>query len=418
MNIHEYQAKEILRQFDVPVLYGKVVTSATDAGAAAFHEFAQRGIKTIVVKAQIHAGGRGKGTLHDPISNEAIVVDGKPLRGVTVIHEGNIADRAYNVAKGLLGNKLVTVQTGPEGKIVRRVFIEEGCNIGHEYYCSILLDRQTSKNLIMVSTEGGMDIEQVAEETPEKLLKEFVDPITGLQGFQLRRLGFGLGLSGKSLKSFVQFIDKLYKCYVATDCSMMEVNPLVSTAEGDFIALDAKVNFDDNALYRHPQFMELRDVEEEDPLEVEAGKYSLNYIKLDGNVGCMVNGAGLAMGTMDIIQLAGGRPANFLDVGGGADVQRISNAFRIMMSDPHVEAVLINIFGGIVRCDRVANGILQALNQVAVNVPLIVRLDGTNAEEARDILQKSGLDFLVAATLKDAAERVTEALSRNTVPAV
>ncbi|NQW30398.1 MAG: ADP-forming succinate--CoA ligase subunit beta [Ignavibacteria bacterium] len=418
MNIHEYQAKEILRQLGVPVLFGKAVFTAPEAGAAAFNDFVQRGVSTIVIKAQIHAGGRGKGIVYDPISNDPVMVMDKQLRGVTVVHEGNLADRAYNIAKGLLGNKLVTAQTGPEGKIVRRVFIEEGCNIGHEYYCSILLDRQTSQNLIMVSTEGGMDIEQVAEETPEKLLKEFVDPITGLQGFQIRRLGFGLGLSGKSLASFVKFIEVLYKAYVETDCSMLEVNPLVSTVDGEFVALDAKVNFDDNALYRHPEYLELRDVEEEDPLEVEAGKYNLNYIKLDGNVGCMVNGAGLAMGTMDIIQLAGGRPANFLDVGGGADVQRISNAFRIMMSDPHVEAVLINIFGGIVRCDRVANGILQALEQVSVNVPVIVRLDGTNAVEAREILQKSGMDFLVAATLKDAADRVTEALERNTIPVV
>ncbi|MBK7032177.1 MAG: succinate--CoA ligase subunit beta [Ignavibacteria bacterium] len=333
MNIHEYQAKELLRQYGVPVLRGKAVFSAVDAGAVAFTDFVAQGVSAIVVKAQIHAGGRGKGIVHDPSSNAVIEVDGKPLRGVTVVTSGNLADRAYQIADGLIGNKLVTIQTGEEGKIVRRVLIEEGCRIEHEYYCSILL------------------------------------------------------------------------------------NPLVTTPEGDFIALDAKVGFDDNAEYRHPEWAALRDIEEEDPLEVEAGKHSLNYIKLDGNVGCMVNGAGLAMGTMDIIQLAGGRPANFLDVGGGANVERISNAFRIMMSDPHVEAVLINIFGGIVRCDRVANGILEALKIVDVKVPVIVRLDGTNAEEAREILRKSGLNFLVAATLQEAAEKVTEALTGSAVNA-
>jgi len=326
------------------------------------------------------------------------------------VTKGNLADAAYQIAEGMLGNKLVTIQTGPAGKIVNRVLIEEGCKIGHEYYCSILMDRTVGKNLIMVSTEGGVEIEKVAEETPEKILKEHVDPLVGLQGFQARRLAFGLGLKDKPFKSFVKFIDTLYKAYDSMDCSMLEVNPLVETVDGDFVALDAKVNFDDNALYRHQDYALMRDIAEEDPLEVEAGKYDLNYIKLDGNVGCMVNGAGLAMATMDIIHLAGGEPANFLDVGGGANVERISNAFRIMMSDPHVEAVLINIFGGIVRCDRVANGILQALEQVQVNVPVIVRLDGTNAKEAREILQSSGMNFLVAATLQDAADKVSEAL--------
>lgn len=410
MNIHEYQAKELLRRYGVPVLKGRAVFNAADAGAVTFSEFAVQGVNTVVVKAQIHAGGRGKGTVHDPKTNAPIMIGDKQLRGVTVISGGNIADRAYQVANGLLGNKLVTIQTGEEGKIVRRVLVEEGCNIGHEYYCSILLDRQTSKNVIMVSTEGGMDIEEVAEHSPEKILREHIDPVIGFQGYQARRMAFGLGLSGNAMKSFVAFIAKLYKAYETMDCSMLEVNPLVATVDGEFIALDAKVNFDDNALYRHPEYAELRDFEEEDPLEVEAGKFDLNYIKLDGNVGCMVNGAGLAMGTMDIIQLAGGKPANFLDVGGGANVERIANAFRIMMSDPHVEAVLINIFGGIVRCDRVANGILQALEKVKVDVPVIVRLDGTNAEEARQILLKSGMNFLVAATLQDAADKVTEAL--------
>lgn len=416
MNIHEYQAKELLRRHGVPVLRGKAVFSAADAGAVAYNDFVQKGVNVLVVKAQIHAGGRGKGTVENPTTGAPIELFGKQLRGVTVITEGNLADRAYQVADGLLNNKLVTIQTGPEGKIVRRVFIEEGCDIGHEYYCSILLDRQTSQNIVMVSTEGGVDIEEVAEHSPEKIIKEWIDPLTGFRGFQARRLAFGLGLSGAAFKSFVAFIQKLYTAYEALDCSMLEVNPLVVTKGGDFIALDAKINIDDNALDRHPEIAELRDTSEEDPLEVEAGKYNLNYIKLDGNVGCMVNGAGLAMGTMDIIQLAGGKPANFLDVGGGANVERIANAFRIMMSDPHVEAVLINIFGGIVRCDRVANGILAALEQVKVDVPVIVRLDGTNAEEAREILRKSGLDFLVAATLQDAADKVTVALSRSKQP--
>ncbi|MCO6467133.1 MAG: ADP-forming succinate--CoA ligase subunit beta [Bradyrhizobiaceae bacterium] len=411
MNIHEYQGKQLLNKYGVPVLRGRAVTSAADAGAVAFSDFVMNGTQVLVVKAQIHAGGRGKGTVHNPETNEPILIQDKQLRGVTVITEGNLADRVYQVANGLLGNKLVTIQTGPEGKIVHHVLIEEGCAIGHEYYCSILLDRQTGKNVIMLSTEGGVEIEKVAEETPDKILKELVDPLVGLQAFQVRRLAFGLGLSGHAMKSFSSFLTKLYHAYEQMDCSLLEINPLVSTVDGDFIALDAKINFDDNALYRHPEIAALRDVDEEDPLEVEAGKYNLNYIKLDGNVGCMVNGAGLAMATMDIIQLAGGKPANFLDVGGGANVERIANAFRIMMSDKNVEAVLINIFGGIVRCDRVANGILQALQQVNVTVPVIVRLDGTNADEARQILVNSGLNFLVAATLQDAAQKVTEALA-------
>lgn len=412
MNIHEYQAKDLLRTYGVPVLRSKAVFSSAEAGAVAYSDFVSQGSKAIVVKAQIHAGGRGKGTVHNPTTNEPVMFGEKPLRGVTVLHSGDLADGAYKVADGLIGNKLVTIQTGEEGKIVRRVLIEDGCNIAHEYYCSILLDRGRGQNLIMVSTEGGVEIEKVAEETPEKIIRVHIDPATGFMPFQARELAFGLGLSGSALKSFISFIMKLYTAYEAMDCSMLEVNPLVSTADGEFIALDAKVNFDDNAEFRHPNWAELRDIEEEDPLEVEAGKYSLNYIKLDGNVGCMVNGAGLAMGTMDIIQLAGGKPANFLDVGGGANAERIANAFRIMMSDPNVEAVLINIFGGIVRCDRVANGILQALEQVKVNVPVIVRLDGTNAIEAGEILKSSGLNFLVAATLQDAADRVTEALGK------
>lgn len=414
MNIHEYQAKELLRKYNVPVLYGKAVFTPEDAGGVAYSEFEQRGIKVIVVKSQIHAGGRGKGYVQDVHSGKNIELFGKDLRGVSVIKAdeyGNLAHKAYLAAKATLGNKLVTIQTGAEGKIVRRMFIEEGAAIEKEYYCSILLDRGNSQNLIMVSTEGGVEIEKVAEETPEKIIKAHVDPAVGMQGFIARDLAFGLGLSGNAFKSFVDFIQKLYKAYEEMDCAMLEVNPLVVTTDEKFIALDAKVNFDDNALYRHPEYAQLADVDEEDPLEHEAGKYNLNYIKLDGNVGCMVNGAGLAMATMDIIQLAGGSPANFLDVGGGANVERIANAFRIMTGDPHVKAVLINIFGGIVRCDRVANGILQALDKVEVNVPLIVRLEGTNAPEAREILKKSGLNFLLASTLDDAAQAVTKALA-------
>jgi succinyl-CoA synthetase beta subunit len=411
MNIHEYQAKDLLRRYNVPVLFGKPVFSAEEAGTVTYRDFVTRGISTVVLKSQIHAGGRGKGVVHDVHTNQPVELFGKLVRGVTVIHDGNIADKAYQLARATFSNKLVTIQTGDAGKVVRRMFIEEGCSIVHEYYCSILLDRQTSQNIIMVSTEGGMDIEEVAEHTPEKILREYIDPSVGLQSFQARRMAFGLGLSGEAFKSFCTFIAKLYHAYEDMDCSMMEVNPLVVNSENKFIALDAKVNFDDNALFRHPDFMDFRDITEEDPLEVEASKFNLNYIKLDGNVGCMVNGAGLAMATMDIIQLAGGKPANFLDVGGGANVERIANAFRIMTNDPSVECVLINIFGGIVRCDRVANGIVQALQQVSVSTPVIVRLEGTNAVEAGEILKNSGMRFLVATTLEDAANKVTKALN-------
>lgn len=415
MNIHEYQAKQLLRLFNVPLLDGKPVFSAEDAGIVAYHHFEARGISTIVVKAQIHAGGRGKGTIYDPETGQPRMLFGKELRGVVVIRPdeyGNIAHKAYLAAREMLGGKLVTHQTGPEGRIVRRLFIEEGAAIKKEYYCSILLDRRRSQNVIMVSSEGGVEIERVAEETPEKIIQVHVDPVVGCQPYIRRRLAFGLGLEGPAFRSFIDFIEKLYRAYEELDCSLLEINPLILTDDDHFIALDAKVNFDDNALYRHPEYLDLVDIDEEDPLEREAAKYNLSYIKLDGNVGCMVNGAGLAMATMDLIQLAGGKPANFLDVGGGANVERIANGFRIMMSDPDVRAVLINIFGGIVRCDRVANGIVQALQQVTVNVPIIVRLEGTNAKEALEILRHSGLDFLLAETFEDAARQVTAALHR------
>ena len=415
MNIHEYQAKQLLRQFDVPLLEGKPVFSAEDAGVIAYHHFEARGISTVVVKAQIHAGGRGKGIIYDPDTNEPRMLFGKELRGVVVIRPdeyGNIAHKVYLAARQMLGGKLVTHQTGPAGKIVRRLFIEEGAAIQQEFYCSILLDRSRSQNVIMVSTEGGVEIERVAEEHPEKIIQVHVDPAVGCQPFLRRHLAFGLGLHGAAFRNFLDFVEKIYRAYEELDCSLLEINPLVLTDDDRFIALDAKVNFDDNALFRHPEYLDLVDIDEEDPLEREAAKFNLSYIKLDGNVGCMVNGAGLAMATMDLIQLAGGKPANFLDVGGGANVERIANGFRIMMSDPNVRAVLINIFGGIVRCDRVANGIVQALERVKVTVPVIVRLEGTNAQEALEILRNSGLEFLLAESFEDAARQVTAALSR------
>jgi len=337
MKIHEYQAKELLRRFDVPLLKGVPVFSPEEAGKITYEEFQSKDIGTVVLKAQVHAGGRGKGVVYDIKSNTPMELFEKQVRGVNIISKENIADKVYNYAKAMLGNKLVTIQTGEAGTIINRLFIEQGTEIEKEYYASIVLDRQVGKNLIMVSTEGGMEIEKVAAETPEKILKEHIDPALGLQAFQARRLGFGLGLRGDALKSFTKFIPKLVKAYIELDCSMLEINPLVLTKTGEFIALDAKINFDDSALFRHPEYADLRDITEEDALEVEASKYDLNYIKLDGNVGCMVNGAGLAMSTMDLIKLSGGNPANFLDVGGGANPNRIANAFRIMLSDPNVK---------------------------------------------------------------------------------
>ncbi|MEX2191478.1 MAG: ADP-forming succinate--CoA ligase subunit beta [Bacteroidota bacterium] len=386
MKIHEYQGKEILKKYNVPVPRGHVAFNVDEAVRAA----QSLGGSVWVVKAQIHAGGRGKGG------------------GVKLARS---IEEVRQRAAEILGMRLVTHQTGPEGRIVKRLLIEEGMNIAKELYIGITLDRVSSRNVIMASTEGGVEIEKVAEESPEKILKEFVDPGTGLQAFQVRRLCFGLGLSGDAFKNGMKFLMALYKAYEATDASLAEINPLVLTAEGNVVALDAKMNFDDNALYRHSELAELRDLDEEDPLEVEASKSNLNYIKLDGNVGCMVNGAGLAMATMDIIKLAGGMPANFLDVGGGASAQTVEAGFRIILKDPHVKAVLINIFGGIVRCDRVATGVVEAAKKVDVHVPIVVRLAGTNADLAADILKNSGMSFLVAANLKDAAEKVTQAIA-------
>ena len=386
MKIHEYQGKEILKKFGVPVPKGEVAFSIDDAVKAA----ERIGGSVWVVKAQIHAGGRGKGG------------------GVKLAQSlEEVRERAGEI----LGMRLITHQTGPEGRIVRRLLVEQGMNIAKEMYVGITLDRQRSQNVVMVLTEGGVEIEKVAAEMPEKILKEAIDPVTGFQQYQARTLCFGLGLTGDAFKNGVKFLLALYKAYEATDASLAEINPLVITQEGHVIALDAKINFDDNALFRYPEYEQLRDIDEEEPLEVEAAASNLNYIKLDGNVGCMVNGAGLAMATMDIIKLAGGMPANFLDVGGGASAETVEAGFKIILKDENVKAILINIFGGIVRCDRVATGVVEAAKNVDVQVPIVVRLAGTNAEIAAEILKNSGLKFLVAGTLKEAAEKVTSAIA-------
>jgi succinyl-CoA synthetase beta subunit len=386
MKIHEYQAKEILKKFNVPVPNCKVAFTVDEAVNAA----QEIGGNVWVVKAQIHAGGRGKGG------------------GVKVAKS---LDEVRQYSQDMLGMTLVTHQTGPEGRIVKRLLIEQGINILKELYVGITLDRALSKNVIMVSTEGGMEIEKVAAETPEKIIKETIDPALGFLQYQARKLAYALGLSGDQLKNCIKFLTALYDAYEKSDASLAEINPLVVTKEGNVLALDAKMNFDDNALGRHPDIVAFRDLDEEDSLEVEASKYNLNYIKLDGNVGCMVNGAGLAMATMDIIKLAGGMPANFLDVGGGANKTTVANGFKIILSDPNVKAILINIFGGIVRCDRVAEGVIDAAKEMHVGVPIVVRLEGTNAQEAGVLLRESGLNFEVASSLKEAAEKVTSILS-------
>ncbi len=384
MNIHEYQGKALLKQFGVAVPEGKIAETPEEAEKIA----QELGTDVVVVKAQIHAGGRGKG-------------------GGVKLAKGPA--EAKKIAGEILGMNLVTHQTGPEGKKVRKVLVEQGLDIAHEYYVGITLDRSVGQLVVMASTEGGVEIEKVAEETPEKIIKEWIDPVAGLRPAQAREIAFALGLSGSAFKNAVKFLDALYKAYMASDASLAEINPLVVTKGGDVLALDAKINFDDNALYRHPDYAEWRDLNEEEPLEVEAGKYNLNYIKLDGNVGCMVNGAGLAMGTMDIIKLAGGEPANFLDVGGSANAETVENGFRIILSDPNVKAILINIFGGIVRCDRVARGVIQAAENVHITVPLVVRLEGTNAKEAAELLAESGLELQVATSIEDAAHKVVSA---------
>jgi succinyl-CoA synthetase beta subunit len=401
MKIHEYQGKEVLRKYNVAVPDGKVAFTVEEA-VNAYNELSG-GI--CAVKSQIHAGGRGKGSLYDPGDSSRLILEG----GVKIArNEGEVRE----FSRKILGNLLVTHQTGQQGRIVNRVLIEKGCKIATELYAGIVLDRERSMNVFMVSTEGGMEIEKVAAETPEKIVKVHIDPGTGLRPYQASRLAFALGLTGQQHKSAVKFFLALYRAYQETDASLAEINPLVVTEEGDVMALDAKINFDDNALYRHSDLVEFRDLDEEEPAEIEASKYNLNYIKLDGNVGCMVNGAGLAMATMDLIKLAGGEPANFLDVGGAASAETVENGFRIILTDPNVQAILINIFGGIVRCDRVAEGVVEAVKAIGdVQVPVIIRLAGTNAEKAADILQASGLNFMVAQDFQDAAKKVTAAVS-------
>jgi succinyl-CoA synthetase beta subunit len=403
MNLHEYQAKELLKKYNVPVQEGIAVDTVMAA------EEAYRQIKTqtnnnfAVVKAQIHAGGRGKGK-----------IAGSEQRGVAV---GKSLEDVTTIAKNILGHTLVTIQTGPAGKKVNKILIAQdvyypGPNPVKEFYLSILLDRAKGQNVVMYSTEGGMNIEDVAHETPEKIFKEWVHPGGGLQGFQARKIAFNLGLSGEAFKNCVKFVTNLYNAYVGLDCSMLEINPLFKTSDEKIIAVDCKMNLDENSLMRHPDLAAMRDITEEDPTEVEAGQYNLNFVKLDGNVGCMVNGAGLAMATMDMIKLSGGEPANFLDVGGTANAQTVEAGFRIIMKDPNVKAILINIFGGIVRCDRVAAGVIEAYNKLGnINIPIIVRLQGTNAVEAKKLIDESGLKVESAIQLSEAAELVKRAVA-------
>ncbi len=381
MKIHEYQGKELLKKFGVPVPRGIVARTADEAFQAAN----ELGTTPVVVKAQIHAGGRGKGG------------------GVKLAKS---AEEAREIAGKMLGMQLVTHQTGPEGREVRVLLIEEGLPIDRESYLGIVLDRASGRPVFMASAAGGMDIEEVAAKTPEKIFKETIDPAVGFRPFQARKLAFALGLPSELVSQAAKFMQSLYKAFEAMDASLVEINPFLLTKDNRLIALDAKINFDDNALFRHPDYRELRDLNEEEPLEIEASKFDLNYIKLDGTIGCMVNGAGLAMATMDIIKLAGGEPANFLDVGGGASQERVEAAFRILLADPHVKAVLINIFGGIVRCDMVARGVVGAANNLGVKVPVVVRLEGTNVEEGQRVIRESGLNFIVASGMKDAAEKV------------
>ncbi|HKF52719.1 MAG TPA: ADP-forming succinate--CoA ligase subunit beta [Candidatus Acidoferrales bacterium] len=384
MKIHEYQAKGILAKFGVPIPRGEVIFRKEEAKAAA----QQIGTPVVVVKAQIHAGGRGKGG------------------GVKLARS---PEQATELAGQILGMKLVTPQTGAEGRIVRRLLIEQGLDIKRELYLSILVDRAAEAPVILASASGGMEIEEVAKEHPEAILREVISPAAGLQSYQVRKIVFGLGLPAEMAKVAEPFFQALYRAFLATDASLLEINPLVLTGDGKLIALDAKMNFDDNALGRHPEIAEMRDLDEETPLEVEASKYKLNYIKLDGNVACMVNGAGLAMATMDIIKLAGGNPANFLDVGGGASAEQVKNAFKILLGDPNVQAVFINIFGGILRCDVLATGVVNAAHELKIKVPVVVRMEGTNVEKGKEILQNSGLNFTVAAGMKDGAEKVVAA---------
>jgi succinyl-CoA synthetase beta subunit len=403
MNLHEYQAKELLKKFNVPVQEGIACNTPGQAEEAYRQIHTQYGSKFAVVKAQIHAGGRGKGT-----------VIGKDQRGVAV---GKNAEDVVRIASNLLGGTLVTIQTGEAGKVVNKVLVAQdvyydGPNPVKEFYLSILLDRTKGQNVIMYSTEGGMNIEDVAHDTPEKIFKEWVHPAGLLQAFQARKIAFNLGLSGEAMKNCVKFVTNLYNAYVGLDCGMLEINPLFKTSDEKILAVDCKMNVDDNALMRHPDVANLRDISEEDPTEVEAAKFNLNFVKLDGNVGCMVNGAGLAMATMDMIKLSGGEPANFLDVGGTANAQTVEAGFRIILKDPKVKAILINIFGGIVRCDRVAQGVIDAYNSIGnIQIPIIVRLQGTNADVAKKLIDESGLKVQSAILLSEAAALVNKAVA-------
>ena len=405
MNLHEYQAKELLKRYNVPT-QGGIAVDNVDGALNAYRQMAvDNGTKFAVVKAQIHAGGRGKGTMKEVPEQH----------GVKVVKS---AEEVETVAKNILGNTLVTIQTGETGKVVHKILVAQdmyydGPAERQEFYLSILLDRAKKQNVIMYSTEGGMDIEEVAHNTPDKIYKEWVHANMPLQGFQARKIAFNFGLSGEAFKNMVKFVTNLYNAYVGLDCSMLEINPLFKSADNKIIAVDCKMNLDDNALIRHPELADLRDKHEEDPTEVEAGEHNLNYVKLDGNVGCMVNGAGLAMATMDMIKLAGGEPANFLDVGGSANAQTVEAGFRIILKDPNVKAILINIFGGIVRCDRVAQGIVDAYKNMgnAIHVPIIVRLQGTNADVAKELIDNSGLDVQSAIEFQEAADKVQAVLA-------
>jgi succinyl-CoA synthetase beta subunit len=403
MNLHEYQAKTLLQKYNVPVQEGYACTTVQEATEAYRQIKSQSGSNFAVIKAQIHAGGRGKGTVKET--------------GVNGVKVAKNQEQVEEFSKGILGGTLVTIQTGPAGKVVNKILVAQdmyydGPSERKEFYLSILLDRSTKQNVIMYSTEGGMNIEDVAHDTPEKIFKEWVNPGGLLQPFQARKIAFNLGLSGEALKNCVKFVTQLYKAYVGLDCSMLEINPLFKAADDKIIAVDCKMNIDDNALIRHPEVAGMRDITEEDPTEVEAGKHNLNFIKLDGNVGCMVNGAGLAMATMDMIQLSGGQPANFLDVGGTANAQTVEAGFKIILKDPHVKAILINIFGGIVRCDRVAAGVIEAYKSIGnIPVPIIVRLQGTNADEAKKLIDQSGLKVQSAILLSEAADLVKQAIA-------
>ncbi len=394
MNIHEYQGKELLKAYGVAVLGGHVAWTPEEAVEAA----KQLPGPVYVIKSQIHAGGRGAGKFKDDPNGKGGVRLAKSL------------DEVREAAAAMIGHTLITKQTGPAGRLVRRVYVEAGCDIKRELYLSLLIDRSVSEIVIVASTEGGMEVEEVAEHTPEKILRAPVDTASGISGFHARKLAFGLGLEGKQVATFAKFVTSIYEAFVATDAAVIEINPLVVTGAGEIIALDAKVSFDDNALYRHPEIEKLRDESEEDPKELEANKHSLSYVALDGNIGCMVNGAGLAMATMDIIKLYGAEPANFLDVGGGATKERVTAAFKIILSDPNVEGILVNIFGGIMRCDVIAEGVIAAAREVSLSVPLVVRLEGTNVQLGKDIMAKSGLPIIPADNLADAAEKIVKAV--------